>query len=134
MFNLNLASGVPGDSGPALVKKAVAPAAVKVAANGLPSGSESIAKPRAITAPGTLHLKTATVARRSLQSAVTLWNSYLNDSGQPNRFRVAPNTGDKMIQEINPATGAVVGEYSVAAFPALAKSLGLLGSLLDTRA
>jgi hypothetical protein len=65
---------------------------------------------------------------------VALLNKYLNDSGQPNRYRVAPNTEEQFIQEINPATGDVIGEYPVSTFPALAKSLGLVGALVNRRA
>ena len=35
------------------------------------------------------------------------------------------------IQSINPATGAVVAEYSAIAFPALAKSVGISSALID---
>jgi len=100
----------------------------------LPGSGESVGKTLPITASTTSHPKIPTANSRVLQSQVTLWNKYLNDSGQPNRFRVDPNSGEKLIQEINPATGEVIGEYSVSAFPALAKSLGLVGSLVDSRA
>jgi hypothetical protein len=39
-----------------------------------------------------------------------------------------------MIQQINPATGAVVGEFSATEFPALARSVGVAGLLIDSRA
>jgi hypothetical protein len=72
-------------------------------------------------------------SNRALHQVVLL-NKYLNDSGQPNRYRVAPNSEEQFIQEINPATGEVIGEYSVSTFPILAKSLGLVGSLINSRA
>jgi hypothetical protein len=65
-----------------------------------------------------------------LQSQAPSTNSHSNDSGQPNQFRIDPNSEDKLIQEINPATGEVIGEYSVSEFPALAKGLGLM---IDSR-
>jgi hypothetical protein len=98
------------------------------------ASGESVGKPLLITAPTTSHPKIPTANSGVLQSQVTLWNKYLNDSGQPNRFRVDPNSGETLIQEFNPATGEVIGEYSVSTFPALAKSLGLVGSLVDSRA
>ncbi len=68
------------------------------------------------------------------QAQVAFLNKYLNDSGKPDQFRVAPNTDSSVIQEINPANGAVVGDYPVIAFPALAKSLGISGALINERA
>jgi hypothetical protein len=68
------------------------------------------------------------------QVLVTQLNKYLNDSGRPDQFRVAPSSGDALIQQINPATGAVVGEYSASEFPALARSVGALGTLVDSLA
>ncbi len=61
-------------------------------------------------------------------------NSGDNDSGRPNQFRIDPNSGDKLIEEINPATGEIVAQYSVSEFPALAKGLGLLGSVINSTA
>jgi hypothetical protein len=61
-------------------------------------------------------------------------NKYLNDSGRPNQYRVATSSGSQVIQEINPANGAVVGEFSAAEFPALAKGLGVPGILIDSHA
>jgi len=100
----------------------------------LPGSVDSVGKTLPITASTTSHHEIPTADSGVLQSQVTLLNKYLNDSGQPNRFRVDPNSRDKLIQEINPATGEVIGEYSVSMFPALAKSLGIVGSLLDSRA
>jgi len=69
-----------------------------------------------------------------LPQLVAQLNKYLNDSGRPNQFRVDPASSGKTIQEINPASGEVIGEYSVAQFPELARSLGVSGVLVDSRA
>src|SRR5271170_7878178 len=66
-------------------------------------------------------------AKSNLQSQVALLNKNLNDSGKPDQFRVAPSSDDKLIQEINPANGAVVAEYSASEFAELARSLGISG-------
>ena len=39
-----------------------------------------------------------------------------------------------LIQEVNPATGEVIAEYPVIAFPALAESLGISSALIDEHA
>jgi hypothetical protein len=69
-----------------------------------------------------------------LQALVAVLNKFLNDSGRPNQFRVDPNAPTTMIQEINPANGAVLTEFAAAMFPALAKSVGASGILVDTHA
>jgi hypothetical protein len=69
-----------------------------------------------------------------LVSLVTLLNKYLNDSGQPYQYRVAPQSDNKLIQEINPANGQVLGEFSAAEFPKLAQSAGAPGLLIDDHA
>jgi len=68
------------------------------------------------------------------ESLVALLNKYLNDSGRPDQFRVAPASDDKLIQQINPANGEVIGEFSVSEFPALARSVGASGLVVDSRA
>jgi hypothetical protein len=68
------------------------------------------------------------------QSLVNLLNSHLNDSGRPDQFRVDPASANKLIQQINPANGEVVGEFSVDEFPALARSIGASGLLVDSLA
>jgi hypothetical protein len=61
-------------------------------------------------------------------------NKHLNDSGRPDQFRVDPGS-DKVIQQINPANGEVVGEFLISEFPALARSVGVTGGgLVDSRA
>jgi hypothetical protein len=65
---------------------------------------------------------------------VTQLNKTINDSGRPDQFRLNTSGDAAMIQEINPATGAVVGEYSEEEFPTLAQGLGVSGGLVDTLA
>ncbi len=71
---------------------------------------------------------------QSAQSITDSLNKHLNDSGRPAQFRVDPESGDKLIQEINPANGEVVGEFSVDEFPALARSVGASGLIVDDMA
>ena len=67
------------------------------------------------------------------QSLVKQLNKYLNDSGRPDQFRLDPSNGN-MIQQLNPASGAVIGEFSATEFPALARSVGVSGLLIDSLA
>jgi len=78
--------------------------------------------------------RTASAANPDLQAQVALLNKFLNDSGRPDQFRVDPTADLKVIQEVNPATGKVIGEYSATEFPALAHSLGVSGALIDSHA
>jgi hypothetical protein len=78
--------------------------------------------------------KAAVSRANDVQAQVAFLNKYLNDSGKPDQFRVAPDSNSLMIQEINPANGAVLGEYPAIAFPALAKSLGISSALIDEHA
>jgi hypothetical protein len=78
--------------------------------------------------------RTPAAAKPDLQAQVALLNKYLNESGRPDQFRVAAQAGASMIQEINPATGEVIAEYSAAEFPALARGLGVSGGLIDSHA
>jgi hypothetical protein len=78
--------------------------------------------------------RTPAAAKPDLQAQVALLNKYLNESGRPDQFRVAPQAQANMIQEINPATGEVIAEYSASEFPALARSLGVSGGLIDSHA
>src|ERR1700690_2283825 len=59
------------------------------------------------------------------QTLVAQLNKALNDSGRPDQYRVDPSSNDKMIQQINPSNGAVVGEFLASEFPALARSVGV---------
>ena len=72
--------------------------------------------------------------RPNLKTQVTLLNKYLNDSGKPDQFRVDPTSDDKLIQEINPATGEIIGEYPADEFAALARSVGISGAIVDSHA
>jgi len=73
----------------------------------------------------------STVAPRSdPQSLVNQINKHFNDSGLPDQFRVDPASG-KYIQQINPSTGEVVGQYLASEFPALARGVGMSGLLID---
>jgi hypothetical protein len=57
-------------------------------------------------------------------------NKHLNDSGFPDQFRL--DSARQLIQQVNPANGEVVGEFAVSEFPALARSVGASGLVLDT--
>jgi uncharacterized FlaG/YvyC family protein len=72
--------------------------------------------------------------KASVPALVEQLNKYLNDSGRANQFRIDPQSRDQTIQEINPANGEVIGEFSVAEFPLLARSLGVSGVLVDSHA
>jgi uncharacterized FlaG/YvyC family protein len=78
--------------------------------------------------------KNGAAAQPDLQAQVALLNKYLNDSGRPDEYRVDPASDPKLIQQINPATGAVIGEFSASEFPALARSVGVSGALIDSHA
>jgi hypothetical protein len=70
----------------------------------------------------------------SAQTLVDLLNRNLNDSGRPDQYRVDPASNNKLIQQINPANGEVIGEFPVNEFPALARSVGVSGLLVDSLA
>ena len=95
----------------------------------LPSGGHGAAASAAAAAKSTGGSRT-----HDVQAQVAFLNKFLNDSGKPNQFRVAPDTNSALIQEINPANGAVIADYPVIAFPALAKSLGISSALIDEHA
>jgi hypothetical protein len=87
-------------------------------------------KPAAAPAPRT---PPQTSPADSTEQLVAQLNKHLNISGRPDQYRVDP-TG-KVIQQINPATGDVLGEFLISEFPALARSVGLAGgTLIDDRA
>jgi hypothetical protein len=119
---------------------------VKIPATSLVHGSQAITTVRVQQLSGKLlpqsgnsaaaaaaHRASA-AAKPDLQAQVALLNKYLNESGRPDQFRVAPQADANLIQEINPASGAVIAEYSAAEFPALARSLGISGGLIDSHA
>jgi hypothetical protein len=76
----------------------------------------------------------AAPAPTNVRAQVALLNKYLNDSGKPDQFRVAPDSDDKLIQQVNPANGDVVGEFPVNEFDALARSVGISGVIVDQHA
>jgi hypothetical protein len=76
----------------------------------------------------------ATAAAPSLQAQVELLNKYLNNSGKPDQFRVAPDSDDKLIQQVNPANGEVLAEFPASEFAALARSVGISGVVIDKHA
>ena len=106
-----------------IVHASQAPAAVAVPQGGkvLPQPGKPPAAPVQPPAP-------------DVGAQVALLNKYLNDSGKPDQFRVAPESDDKLIQQINPANGAVIGEFPVSEFAALARSVGISGVLVDQHA
>jgi hypothetical protein len=93
--------------------------------NSLPPSGKAAAVPAA---------DRAAAATADIQTQVNLLNKYLNDSGRPDQFRVDPSSDGKLIQQINPASGAVIGEFSADEFPALARSVGVSGAIVDNRA
>jgi hypothetical protein len=115
----------PGGNGPtSLVDNAISPSNETGAASAHASGVAAKSPARPAT----------TTSRATLPDLVGQLNKYLNDSGRPNQFRVDPASRGKTIQEINPATGEVIGEFSAIEFPELAKSLGISGVLVDSMA
>jgi hypothetical protein len=101
--------------------------------NSLPPSGKAAAAPAAgrtaaAAKPG------AAAATADIQTQVNLLNKYLNDSGRPDQFRLDPSSDGKLIQQINPASGEVIGEFSADEFPALARSVGVSGVIVDNRA
>jgi uncharacterized FlaG/YvyC family protein len=82
----------------------------------------------------TVTQKPTATNKASVPALVEQLNKYLNDTGRANQFRIDPQSRNQIIQEINPANGAVIGEFSVAEFPLLARSLGVSGILVDSHA
>ena len=119
--------GSPVQLPASLVHGGQAPTAAKIqprSGNSLPQSGNSAAERAANSGAATA----------SLQNQVALLNKFLNDSGRPALFRVDPSSGNKVIQQINPASGAVVGEFLISEFPALARSVGISGGLVDSHA
>jgi hypothetical protein len=77
--------------------------------------------------------KTTAAPASDPQALASQLNKVLNNSGRADQFRVDP-TSDKYIQQVNPASGDVIAEYSVDEFPALARSIGASGLLIDETA
>jgi hypothetical protein len=118
-----------------LVHGSQAPTAVTVQHSGktLPPSGKAAAEPAA-PRPAAAEQAGAATGNTDVQNQVTFLNKFLNDSGKPDLFRVDPTSGDKLIQQVNPATGEVVGEFSVSEFAELARSLGISGALVNSRA
>jgi hypothetical protein len=111
-----------------------APTTVVVQQSGgksLPQSGNALAA-SAVSPPASAAKSASAPEKPDLQAQVALLNKYLNDSGRPDQFRVDPSSGAKLIQQINPATGAVVGEFLASEFPALARSVGVSGALVDS--
>jgi hypothetical protein len=122
-----------GNSGPipatSSVQGSQAPIAVPSASHTVPAASGKSLPPGGKNVPQAV----APAPRTDSQALVDLLNKHLNDSGQPDQFRVDP-ASNELIQQINPANGAVVGQFSIDEFPALARSVGASGGIVDDRA
>ena len=109
----------------------LAAAAATVTANAVAAAAPATAATAALTAQqaATAPAQAAAAQTPGSSSAdpaglVSSLNKYLNDSGRPDQFRLAPEPNSTLIQQINPASGAVIAEYSAAEFPVLARSTG----------
>jgi hypothetical protein len=114
-----------------LVQGSLAPIAAtiqEVSGKVLPPGGKSTAVQSAAEA------SQAVKSHQDAQALVAQLNKVLNDSGRPDQYRLDPSSNDKVIQQINPASGAVIGEFLVAEFPALARSVGIAGQIVDSHA
>ncbi len=96
------------------------------------SAAKAVAAPVVSAAQAAAVDQPAASPKNDAAAQVALLNKFLNDSGRPVQFR--PSQDDKSIQEINPANGAVIAEYSAAEFAALARSVGISGALVNERA
>jgi uncharacterized FlaG/YvyC family protein len=88
--------------------------------------------PASAEAQGSVTPVRATPAQ-SLEAVIANVNKAFNDSGKPTQFRLDPTSGNKVIQQINPATGEVVAQFQANEFPALASSLGISGLFVNSR-
>jgi uncharacterized FlaG/YvyC family protein len=96
---------------------------------------QSSATNHATAARATVPAKPPTpIPNPDVQTQVASLNKLLNDSGRAAQFRVDPTSGNKVIQEINPANGEVIAEYSATEFAALARSVGISGAIVDDHA
>ena len=115
-------------SGTPLVQGSQAPTAATDSRTGgksLPSGgTKTAARP----APAVPQAK----APPDLRALVAQLNKQLQTSGRPIQFRLDTSAGRKVIQEVNPDTQSVIGEYPASEFAALAQNLGVSGLLVDT--
>ena len=124
-----------------LVHGSQAPTTIKVPQSGNPLPPSGNAATAAAAAKAGTAAKAAQPPQRhpapvrssDAQAQVTILNKYLNDSGQADQFRLDPDSSS-YIQQVNPASGAVVAQYAVSEFPALARSIGASGLLIDDTA
>lgn len=127
------------NSGAATAQPVVAKSAVQLAVSN--AASASAATSAGATSPpassssatGAALPKTPAASQADTRTLVTQLNKHLNDSGLPDQYRIDPQSSG-MIQEINPANGAVIGEFSASEFPSLARTAGALGLLIDSQA
>jgi hypothetical protein len=122
-----------------LVHGSQAPTVKVPSGNTLPQSGNAAATAAAVkvssAAKAAAQPKPPTPVRSSdAQAQVTILNKYLNDSGKPAQFRVDPTSGNKLIQEVNPANGEVIAEYSATEFATLARSVGISGAIVDGHA
>lgn len=120
-----------------LVHGSQAPTQVTSPSNGkaVPPAGNGAAEAAISAAEGDVSQKSGGTSRTSdVRAQVVFLNKYLNDSGKPDQFRLAPNSNSTLIQEVNPVTGEVLGEYPATTFPALARSLGISSALIDEHA
>ncbi len=90
--------------------------------------------PRGETPPAAAGSQPARASEKpDFPALVTRLNKQLNDSGRPDEFRLDSASGRVVIQQINPASGAVIAEYPEAEFPALAAGLTGAGLLIDAK-
>jgi hypothetical protein len=104
--------------------------------NGSHSPTPVVVQPsgKVLPQPGKPAASAAGSAPSHIRTQVALLNKYLNDSGKPDQFRVDPSSDDTLIQQINPATGEVIGEFPTSEFAALARSVGISGVVVDQHA
>ncbi len=108
------------------------------AAGVLQQSSKSVVASTSATSTGTVsnstskpsQAKTTAASTSDPQSLVDQINKSLNDSGRADQFRLSPDSS-QYIQQVNPSNGAVIAEYAVSEFPALARSIGVSGLLID---
>jgi hypothetical protein len=117
-----------------LVHGSQAPTTVKVQSGKILPQSGNVAASAAAAKIGAPAKSSPAVDSTDLPAQITLLNKFLNDSGRPIQFRVDPTSDNKLIQEVNPATGEVIGEYSATEFAALARSVGISGVLVNSHA
>jgi hypothetical protein len=114
----------PGTTASSGIYTAAAFAAIPAPAAAVTPAATTQPKPAPAAASG---------SQPDLQTLAAQLNKHLNDSGRPDQYRVDPQSGT-MIQEVNPATGAVIGEFAASEFPTLARSVGASGLLINSLA